>query len=464
MKYIEKKKRCIQFHISTTFAMVGFCIFSFLLMPLYQAFQKDLLAGVQFLLIGFISISALFLENEKRSFSLSMSVYFFCYLFFYCAALFEFVNDRFQWYMFPSASEIIISNNIVLLGIICFIIGNQWYFKFSKVRNPVKIDKIRMWVIYLILVILTGYLFYLLSTMSIGEFFVRASFEKSNLSSQSLSLISDSFRNGAALICSLSLIRNFKMKKSFHHFLLMLYSLILSFFLIPPTGVARFLAGAFYGSLFLYSFPSLRKGKKFLFLMFFFILIIFPLLNNFRYVNNNNELEIFDIINGLNKNFQEADFDAYTMLIYTVRYVSDYGISFGRQFLGVILFFLPRTMWEGKPIGSGNTIVDYLLIPIHGNVSNPFLAEFYINFGFFGVIFCSILMGCLFKTIDKIYWNVSDEDEGFIKYFYPFLSLITIFFCRGDMLSSYSFTIGTLVAAYISFKCIYPKSKGMKSI
>ena len=77
MKYIEKKKRGIQFHISTTFAIVGFCIFSFLLMPLYQAFQKDLLVGVQFLLIGFISISALFLENEKRSFSLSMSVYFF---------------------------------------------------------------------------------------------------------------------------------------------------------------------------------------------------------------------------------------------------------------------------------------------------------------------------------------------------------------------------------------------------
>lgn len=464
MEYIENKKRGIKFHISTTFAIVGFCIFSFLLLPLYQAFLKDPLVGIQFLLIGFISITALFLENEKRSFSLSMSVYFFCYLFFYCAALFEFVNDRFQWFMFPSVNEIIFGNNIILVGIICFLIGNRWYFKFHSITNPVKIEKIRMWVIYFILLILTGYLFYLLSTMSIGSFFVRASFDKNNLTSQSLSLIRDSFRNGAALMCSLALIRNFKLKRNLYSLLLMLYSLMLAFLLIPPTGVARFLAGSFYGSLVLYSFPSLKKGKKFLFAMFFFILIIFPLLNNFRYMNNNNGLEILDIVSGLNNNFQEADFDAYTMLIYTVRYVSDYGIAFGRQFLGVLLFFIPRTIWEGKPIGSGNTIVDHLLIPINGNVSDPFLAEFYINFGIFGVIFCSMLMGCLFKTIDKIYWNVSEQDESFIKHFYPFLSLITIFFCRGDMLSSYSFTIGTLVAAYISFKCIYRKSKGVKSI
>ena len=113
MEYIENKKRGIKFHISTTFAIVGFCIFSFLLLPLYQAFLKDPLVGIQFLLIGFISITALFLENEKRSFSLSMSVYFFCYLFFYCAALFEFVNDRFQWFMFPSVNEIIFGNNII---------------------------------------------------------------------------------------------------------------------------------------------------------------------------------------------------------------------------------------------------------------------------------------------------------------------------------------------------------------
>ena len=232
----------------------------------------------------------------------------------------------------------------------------------------------------------------------------------------------------------------------------MLYSLILALFIIPPTGVARFLSGAFYGALLLYSFPVLRQGKIFLLLMFSFILIIFPLLNNFRYLNGN-ALEIFDVLDGLSNNFQAADFDAYTMLIYTIKYTSNFGYSFGRQLLGTLLFFIPRAVWPSKPIGSGSMIVDTLFIPINGNVSCPFIAEYFINFGILGVVIISLLLGCLLNTMDKVYW-AKKKYNGFLQLFYPFLSLITIFCCRGDMMSSTSFLIGTFISAYIEYKMI----------
>lgn len=452
MGYIENKKNVIKFHVSTTFAIVGFCIFSFLLLPLYQAFLKDSLVGIQFLLIGFISISALFLENEKRSFSLSMSVYFFCYLFFYCAALFQFSYDTFRWFLYPTVEEVIVANNLILVGLVSFIFGHKFYLKTNHSKNIKEKNKIRRWVIYISLLFLTSYFVYLLTIMPISDFFSRATFQSNDFDNQSTGLVISSIRNGIALICSLILIKCYQEKHNLFNFLLMLYSLILALFIIPPTGVARFLSGAFYGALLLYSFPVLRQGKIFLLLMFSFILIIFPLLNNFRYLNGN-ALEIFDVLDGLSNNFQAADFDAYTMLIYTIKYTSNFGYSFGRQLLGTLLFFIPRAAWPSKPIGSGSMIVDTLFIPINGNVSCPFIAEYFINFGILGVVIISLLLGCLLNTIDKVYWE-KKKYNGFLQLFYPFLSLITIFCCRGDMMSSTSFLIGTFISAYIEYRMI----------
>ena len=99
-------------------------------------------------------------------------------------------------------------------------------------------------------------------------------------------------------------------------------------------------------------------------------------------------------------------------------------------------------------------IVENMLIPINGNVSEPFLAEFYINFGYLGLVLFSIMTGCIFKTLDSLYWNHSSVGQ-YLKMIYPFLSLITIFICRGDMMSTVSFTFGTLVTAFLAYKLIY---------
>ena len=450
----------LRLNISTIILILFFCTFSFLALPLSEAFRKDYLIGLQFLMIGFISISALFIENQKHSFSASMSLYFFCYLFFYCAALFQFSYNTFTWFLSPTIEEIIAANNLILLGIVSFIFGNKFFIKvkFFNTKNEkenIKIE-IRKPIVYIFLIILTIYFLYLLETMPLAGFFTRSIFQSSGPDDQSLGLIFTSIRNGMALISSLMLIEIYKQRKNLKNLSLMTYALLLSLFIIPPTGVARFLSGAFYGSIILYLFPSFRCGRKFLLIMFLFILIVFPLLNNFRYAGND-PLNLLDIVTGLSNNFQAADFDAYTMLIYTVQYVSTLGYSLGNQLIGTIFFFIPRTIWPSKPVGSGSMIVENLFIPINPNVSCPFFAEYYLNFGVLGVVIFSILLGCLLNTIDQLYWN-SIKEVGFLKFFYPFLSLIIIFCCRGDMMSTRSFLIGTFISSYISYKMIVKKA------
>lgn len=438
---------------STSISIIGLLLFSFLIMPIDLVFQKDGFIGLQFVFIAILSVVALLKENEVRPFSISMSFFFFCYLFFYCAGVYQVANETYRWYLHPTSNEVMQANFIVILGLISFSVGHFFHF---KTRNSDFIQekyKIRKWGLCFLLLLLLGYLGYLFTFMSISSFFLRATFYSNNSGNQAIGLLIASFRNGVALVCSLSFIQLYKEKRSKLRLIGMITSLVVSLFVIPPTAVARFLAGSFYGAIVLYSFPVFKKGRSFLFLMFFFILMVFPFLNNFRF-QNGNIISIFDIVSGLSRNFQAADFDAYTMVIYTVQYVSDFGYSLGHQLSGAIGFFIPRAIWETKPIGTGNLIIDSLLVPVNGNVSAPLFAEFYINFSYFGVVFFSIIIGCLFHTLDLLYWKNSNR-TGYYGIIYPFLSLIIIFICRGDLMSTGAFCFGLIITAFLAFKLVY---------
>lgn len=430
-------------------------IISILAMPLLDVYEKDIFIGVQFTVIAMITIMALVKENEMHSFSLTLCFFFFCYLFYYCAGIYQFTNDTFRWYLSPSMDDVIQGNFVVITGIISFIVGHFYHFRINRkdtLSQKAKFHINRLGLLLLIFILFL-YICYMFSFLSVVDLFKRATFSASDADNQAIGLLITSFRNGIALICCMTFIYLYKTKKTTLYLIGMVASLVFALLAIPPTGVARFLSGSFYGAIFLYSFPAFRRGRKFLILMFFFILIVFPLLNNFRYMDGN-LLSVFDILNGLSSNFQAADFDAYTMLLYTIQYVSDFGYSYGNQLIGTLTFFIPRSIWPTKPIGTGNMIVENMLIPINGNVSEPLFAEFYINFGYLGLVLFSIMTGCIFKTLDSLYWNHSSVGQ-YLKMIYPFLSLITIFICRGDMMSTVSFTFGTIVTSFLAYKLIY---------
>ena len=214
----------------------------------------------------------------------------------------------------------------------------------------------------------------------------------------------------------------------------------------PPTGMARFSAAAMYIPVLLVMFPFLKKGNNLIVLIIVGLLVVFPFLDNFRHMSSGKEIEIqlnFD-------QFCQLHFDSYSMFM---RVLKENVVTFGKQLLGVIFFFVPRSIWPDKPTGSGHFIMTSMKSDFT-NVSMPYFGEGYINFGFLGVIVFVILISYVMAKLDSHYWNVVTlKSIDQIRYF--ILLGLLIFILRGDLMSSCAFTCGFLASFYTIKRILY---------
>jgi oligosaccharide repeat unit polymerase len=214
-----------------------------------------------------------------------------------------------------------------------------------------------------------------------------------------------------------------------------------------PTGMPRFQAGAVYMALAIVYFPLLRKKQNFNFLFCLSFLIVFPFLNRFRYLTYSaKENYGFDLLN-------TPTFDTYQNTIQTI---NEGIITYGHQLVGVLFFFIPRSIWENKPIGSGALLAkngEYFF----DNIAMSFIGEGYINFGFLGIGLFITLLALLNAYCDKAFWN-----KEFKRFYTPIFYLVFLglefFILRGDLLSSFSYTIGFFLSIFLITKItIYSK-------
>ena len=203
-----------------------------------------------------------------------------------------------------------------------------------------------------------------------------------------------------------------------------------------PLAVSRFVVAYVYLPLVLYYLTSLRNSKCIFIFFVLSIIIVFPFLEQFRNYNIGDRIHILPKF----EFFTDAHFDAYQNFMEVIRI--DF-ISYGWQLLGVLLFFIPRTFWPDKPVGSGYQMAldqNY----IFNNISMPFFAEGYINFGYLGIIFFVFSLAFFCKKIDTklLNSNVSTY-EFFVGVFY----CAEIFFMmRGDLMSTFSYMIAGISA------------------
>lgn len=80
-------------------------------------------------------------------------------------------------------------------------------------------------------------------------------------------------------------------------------------------------------------------------------------------------------------------------------YVEDNGHSLGLFSLSAALFFVPRSLWESKQVPSALQIAEYRHYH-YTNLSLPFPAELYLDFGVIGMIAIMALMGWLWQRLD----------------------------------------------------------------
>jgi oligosaccharide repeat unit polymerase len=229
-----------------------------------------------------------------------------------------------------------------------------------------------------------------------------------------------------------------------------------------PTGMARNSTGTIYlGILLIFSYRNIdtsKLNKYFVFIFLFGFMIVFPAINAFRRSNWSevNIIQIFEnTVDDISANYASGDYDAFSVIGDTMQYVKANGLSFGKQLLGAIFFFVPRSIWKTKPYGSGQTIFEWMGAS-YTNISCPIMAEGYINFGIFGVILFAFLCGVIVKVVDKKYWIMVRKCDCLnydcLIMLYPFLIPSFFFMLRGDLMSTWAYSF-----AYIIVFCFLDK-------
>lgn len=226
---------------------------------------------------------------------------------------------------------------------------------------------------------------------------------------------------------------------------LVIYTGILFLLTNFPTSLARVVAAATFGGLFLILLPKLREQNGlFILLLLVGILIIFPAINVFRRETLDLGTAIDslrDAVLGIPQGFNYEDYDAYSMFQRSLDYVSKYGPTHGKELLSSILFFVPRTLWPGKLYGSGTLIGEAAHLP-WTRLSTPLPGEGVMNFGIAGVFIFAVLIAVLCRYIDSHY---KQESLNGFHLLYPFILIFFFVIMRGELMSALSVTVGYTV-------------------
>ena len=234
--------------------------------------------------------------------------------------------------------------------------------------------------------------------------------------------------------------------------------LVLLLWFKNPLTEKRNALGPIYICLIILALPKLLKSNfKMLGFLFLVMIIAFPLVA----VITHTDATFVELIKkpsilfteankggGFIEAFSSLNYDAYANIMATIEYVQSRGLTMGFQALSAFLFFVPRGIWESKPISTGELVGDYLIDQYdfsYSNLSNPLVSEGYINFGIIGVILAAILLAIV--TIKFMQWLNSPNPLKKILAYY--LAIHFIFLLRGDFANGFSYFAGTVVGVLL---------------
>ena len=441
-----------------------FCMFPLFMLPWNKSVARSELVTIQFAIIGIISVYMLIRECYRHSFSLMMMHWFYIYVFLFCAGVTQFANNSYLWELYTHVDTNIYSNALIILWEIVAVIVS--FVKLKRKKNiyrektELKIEySVSKYKTLIIIGILIAVGLYPLLTNGIITYFSRAIYGKHTLTyltyNISIKLVLDSMIIGFCLWSTLIAIRRYS--SNVISKVTLILSILALFLNVPPFGLPRFEIAAVYGGILLYSFKFVKRNNSFLALLFICIFFLFPFLNAFRY-NSISDLDMTIMIANLgsvSSNFMRADYDSYSMLLYSVEYIRFFGCAYGYQLLGVLFFFIPSAFWLNKPDGSGSTIINSMTIGIDGNVSCPIIAEGFMNFEVLGVILFCIIFTNILKYFDNKYWSC-DNDTTFNMIYCCSVPFI-VFIMRGDLMSTTAFYSGFYASLFVYRKMFFKR-------
>lgn len=217
----------------------------------------------------------------------------------------------------------------------------------------------------------------------------------------------------------------------------------LAVLLVSPVGIPRSLAGALYIPLAMMVFmPRFNSKYSQVSVVIIAILFLAPLADVFRFLNSHNENEQVDLGSNYNiEYFFSGHFDAFHNLtqVIELHYHSE-----GWQVFGILFFWVPRALWAAKPNGTAVDFAEYAGFSAD-NVSFPLPAEFYVDYGVFGIVCGMFLTGLLYRRLDSLL-SRPQRPGSTASYLYELghleMSILALYLLRGSVLVSFAFTVG----------------------
>lgn len=359
------------------------------------------------------------------------------------------ISGSWFWNGTYSPNEIILAYGLILLGFVSFEFGYKLNAVFSNknydvIKRHLTDDHIEQKYItglgFALIVILFAIFFLVNSHIPFTSFFsYRTSLNNAlNLDNPS-SAYFNLFTRFLPLLTLLWLIWDLKYldfpKKLTKYFY---FEVLILSVIIIITSNYRVAARFIFGTLILSIFIALYGDKKITpFILALGVpiglLVIFPYLNSFRGSNDYQTIKwFFSSKHWVIGSLANGDFDSLQQIMNIIRFVKSDGIRYGNQLLGLFTFWIPRSLWQSKPIPSGQ-LSSLALGYRYTNLSSPLWVEGYIDFGVLGTVIYLIIWGYLCFFLDKNYKRPKSSRINWPTFVLWLMVPAQLFFLRGSL-------------------------------
>ncbi|MFF1648000.1 hypothetical protein [Streptomyces sp. NPDC058240] len=165
-------------------------------------------------------------------------------------------------------------------------------------------------------------------------------------------------------------------------------------------------------------------------------LVLFPYADRFRYDSAGyrpvDSSSVFEPL-------ATKDYDQTVMFANTITWVETRGHTYGRQLAGSGLFFVPRSVWSGKPEDTGVRVGQWMGMSMT-NLSAPLWTELWVDFGAPGMAGAFALIGYVAARTDRRYARAVSRDGpgpgSVLAVIAPLIAGYTFILLRGPLLQA----------------------------
>ena len=156
---------------------------------------------------------------------------------------------------------------------------------------------------------------------------------------------------------------------------------------------------------------------------------------------------------------QKGDYSSWSHVVLAASYVREHGLSFGSQLAGTVLFWVPRSIWHGKPANTASIVTADAGIPNFLNPATPLPAELYVYGGYLFVILAFAAVGRLARIVDAgVGRDGSVGSRTLAGMLCPWLAVYAIYVMRGSLVNSLPPAVLMIVGVRAVVRRVEPES------